>query len=275
MPLVTAERSGTWPEFVQHVSSLGPEWAFRGDLESGCLLSALERACLSWGVPLERAPAVERQLMREFQRHPEAHGLGLADDDDLSWYAAMQHYGSPTRLLDWTYSPFVAAHFALDHLLSALPSVEASAPPRAAVWALDTEALGPAVRRVLSDEDWALYRRKDSSAFKALYVDHDPPLRIVGAVNPVRLHERLSLQQGVFLCPGDARFPWVENLHALPIDDLGRVLRLLVLDREVLEPAFRDLARMNVTARSLFPGLDGYARSLLHRFRTLANQGGG
>jgi hypothetical protein len=272
MPLVPPERSSTWPEFVQQVSTLGSEWVFRGDLESGTLVSALERACQSWGVPLERGPAVERQLMREFQRHPEAHGLGLADDDDLSWYAAMQHYGTPTRLLDWTYSPFVAAHFAFDALLSALPCADTAVPPRAAVWALDTRALSRAVRQVLSEEDWALYQRKDSSAFSALYVDHDPPLRIVGAVNPVRLHERLSLQQGVFLCPGDARCRWVENLHALPIDDLNRALRLLVLDLPVLEPAFRDLARMNVTARSLFPGLDGYARSLLHRFRTLADQ---
>jgi hypothetical protein len=267
-PLVPPEYVESWPAFVQRVSGMGTEWVFRGDLASGTLVTALERACRSWGVPFERAPAVERHLMREFQRHPEADRLGLERDDALSWYAAMQHYGAPTRLLDWTYSPFVAAHFAFDRLLGSLPG---EPDPKAAVWALDTHALSAAVREVLSDEDWRHYTTRDSAAFRALYVDHDPPIRLIGAVNPLRLNERLSLQQGVFLCPGDARVRWVENLQALPLPSVDRVLRLLVLDVESLEPAFRELARMNVTARSLFPGLDGYARSLLHRFKLLAD----
>lgn len=42
------------------------------------------------------------------------------------------------------------------------------------------------------------------------------------------------------------------------------------MDFTVLDRAFSELARMNVTARSLLPGLDGYAKSLLHRFKFLA-----
>ncbi|MEQ1794264.1 MAG: hypothetical protein ABL970_08745 [Nitrospira sp.] len=81
----------SWSEFVTTVAELGPDWIFRGDLEGRGLVTALERACKSWKIPLKSAPEIERQLVREFKRHPEAAELGLEQNDDLSWYAAMQH----------------------------------------------------------------------------------------------------------------------------------------------------------------------------------------
>lgn len=136
------------------------------------------------------------------------------------------------------------------------------------MWALNTNKLTTALKGVLKDDDWDLYQRKDSAAFTALYVERSAPIVFIGAVNPLRLNERLSVQQGVFLCPGDVRRRWIENLDAL--GDTSQTIRRFVMDATVLDRAFHGLARMNVTARSLFPGLDGYAKSLLHRFKFLA-----
>ena len=79
------------------------------------LITGLERACkaVDDGTP---AAAREVAIVREFMRRAHHYLPDVPRDDNwLEWLALMQHHGAPTRLLDWTYSPSVAVHFALSH----------------------------------------------------------------------------------------------------------------------------------------------------------------
>jgi hypothetical protein len=270
MPFV--EKPVGWLEFVEEARELGRDWIFRGGLQHWALQTTLERACRTWGIPADRLPAAERRSVRDFQRHPEGQQLGLERPDYLGWFAVMQHYGAPSRLLDWSYSPFVAAHFAFDALFLDQSTVaEGEGQIRAKVWALDTGWLkNAALPRVLPrlELTWC-EDEKTPESFAKLYMEHDPRLAFVAPATPFILNRRLSRQQGTFLCPGDVSRPWMDNLNALAPGDDPAHTRSFVMTRASMPGAFEALGKMNVTARTLFPGLAGYAKSMHHRLKLL------
>jgi hypothetical protein len=84
-------------------------------------------------------------------------------------------------------------------------------------------------------------------------------------VNPFRLNERLVIQQGIFLCPGDVTLTFEENLAAvLPSPPHNALLQFVVGDSvDLRRRILWQLQHSNMNSATLFPGLDGFARSLV------------
>src|SRR5215475_8994349 len=114
-------RVETWEAFVQHITRAPySNWAFRGERdERWPLYSSLSRYLQGFGVAPAAWPEQERRIIRIFKRKAHQFLEQPPDsDDDFQWLALMQHHGAPSRLIDFTWSPYVAAFFALERTLA-------------------------------------------------------------------------------------------------------------------------------------------------------------
>src|SRR5262249_7829840 len=109
-------RLRSWEEYLSMISdSPYQHWAFRGQRDASApLYSALSRYFMSFHIDRRAWSDQEERILRVFKRKA-IHFLDHVPDkdDDFEWLAWMQDQGARTRLLDCSWSPYVAAFFAL------------------------------------------------------------------------------------------------------------------------------------------------------------------
>jgi len=258
VPCTTTELAD-WEEAKRCFSTFSGSWLFRGHAASHwSLVTSIERAT----APTQLRLNAEQGALGWFQQG--AHNYltnHWAPTSTLEWLALMQHHGTPTRLMDWTRSPFVAAFFAFE---DERPEADACA-----IWAIDAswcltqtkstiQNLGVDYSDIAGMSETSFYFRL-RDIFDDLLKPNVPPF--VCALGPARVHERLALQQGVFVFPGNGEMTFEDNLRAFEPVGLANHLHKLVLPRRLRVNALADLVLMNITRVSLFPGLDGFART--------------
>jgi hypothetical protein len=237
---------GSWNTDLQRFRS---PFAFRGlSRRTHTLSSSLVRLAGADGDPQR----IEIALLRNFRKY--AHGEAPHADSIWNWLALGQHRGLPTRLLDWTYSPLVALHFATEN--------PADFDDDGVVWCVNfveaNKCLPRRLRRIMEQEG-----------------SDTVTVEMLGTFPTLRAFDALSRQPFVVFMEPPAVDRRILNQHALfslmssasgRLDDWLREHPRLC--REVRVPAalkweIRDkLDQANVNERVLFPGLDGLSRWL-------------
>ena len=244
-------------------------WAYRGQKDDTWhLMTSLERFLNrnKGETGLVKRLEVEQRLLREFRRRYHHYSSSVpATSLDLEWLALMRHYGAPTRLLDFTYSLYVAAYFAVEDAED--DDVEHTEGKSCCVWGINIKWCEDTACELINRKGcngyWVklLVNEDTEHEFRNIFM-RTHPIDMVAPLNPFRLSERLTTQHGVFLCPGNVNKTFEENLKALPgWNDSHNVIRITIPIKRRGE-ILRELWNMNINRSSLFPGLDGFAGTL-------------
>jgi hypothetical protein len=230
------------------------------DRKSPSVRTSLERSIERFGVSPKEARGLEYKLLRDFKRRCHlVSPYSPATDNMMEWLALFRHFGGPSRLSDWTYSFWAAVYFALDRA-----DVVKHKNDICEVWALDgRDWLKRTGRRFPKLEAARTIHDSNSrEESEALFKIKKPGLWIM---NSFRLNDRLSVQQGAILVPLDVTRSFMDNLRAHApkrMDANHLAIYRIDLNIDQLKECLKELHRMNLTRATLYPGLDGLARSM-------------
>jgi hypothetical protein len=186
----------------------------------------------------------------------------------------MQHYGAPTRLLDWTASPYVAAYFA----------IESGDDTDGLIWVLNDWALGDRMREHYP-VDWSEWDRSlrppnnwsnVAKSFDSNRFFDETAVPQLFFFQPTRRSPRIVAQQGwlssslkLFADYETEIADWFDR-HKYNPEYQARYDTApwkywncrIVIPKEVKREFLRRLQTMNITASALFPGVDGLGKSV-------------
>jgi len=229
-----------WLDFLEFIALRNDRWTFFRGLSSIDHRNVPGVARPDKSPPGGWRPDIEQRLFQDFKAMAQNYEPGL-NFNDLDWLAVAQHSGLPTRLLDWTENPLVAAWFAVQD-----EKVHMPAPPSRRRTPL------PAVVHVITVNP------------RAIVTDPDP---FVGPPEPVLVRappraRRITAQHGLFSLHRDLGTIW-------DLDSDARILHRAFEIPHASKPAFRGaLDQLGFNRHRLMVDLDGLCATLAWRYRS-------
>lgn len=237
----------SWFEPIQRFRS---PFVFRG---SACATFDLRSGLLRIAGSSKEARRLEPHLLRSFRKYAQADAL--AGESIWRWLALAQHHGLPTRLIDWTWSPLVALHFATENLnLYSRDGV---------VLSVDTfkarDFLPRKLKKIIDKEETGVFSIEmlDSASASLSAFDELHQSEFVAFLDPPSLDSRIVNQFAAFSIMNDAGARLDSWLREHP-----ELYRKIIIPAKLKWEIRDKLDQANVAERMLFPGLDGLCRWL-------------
>lgn len=188
---------------------------------------------------------LERRTQEEFERQRHLHDTTYATEEPSEkikhLWAFMRHHGAPTRVLDWTISPYVALYFAVRERFG----------EDAQIWWVSGNALVDRVRDRFSDEDqsitFAPSKKRDLLIFTRIKY---PTARAVAQQG------MLSMCENIYGNHADVIANYFKDSPS------GRWLGTILIPAKAKRDILLRLRAANIHGGSLFPDLEGLAASM-------------
>jgi len=229
-----------WDTYKAYVSTLKPRrYLFRGQEGPWRLRTSFHR---TGRADLSRFLNEDIGVLHRHLSASTRHVFNLQIPDENGAFCNMvQHHGYPTPLLDWTYSPYVAAFFAYRKFSN---EKAAAAEPNAKVRVL-----------VFDQLQW----KKDWN--QILVLVHPGLYFSIGEFIAIE-NERMIPQQSASTV---TNIDDIESYIRSKESDTKKYISAIDLPVQDRKRVIRDLRYMGITAGSLFPGLDGACEELTER----------
>lgn len=186
--------------------------------------------------------------------------LKYKPETDWDWLFLMQHYGVPTRLLDWSEDALIALAFTVEQRTSDDAYLE-----DACVWLLDPFELNkqfnafkdykfiPNIEEERIKEHFGIKPRHLLTGSSMYNMKH--PIAVIGSMNS----DRIIAQKGVFTLfpqPSDD----LKALEETPNNEL--FLKKIIINKASINNIKNELIRFGITENSLYPSLDSIAKEI-------------
>jgi hypothetical protein len=248
-------------QFLMYVNALADEWRgpkgerielwFRGQNQKQIPKPSLYRGEF-------KSKSGDSELRIEFERRGKQFSRDRSPADHWERYFLMQHFGTPTRLLDWTDGALLALYFSLRRVIT-----EGSTQKRAVVWALDPFSLNKLVMKW--KETIALPGWKEVKP----WLPKDPlaalQRRYPVAIDPTHIDLRLAVQRSHFTLFGRDK-SGLESLARRKRKEL-RLARIVVKGRKNIRRIVEELEVCGVRETSVFLDLEGLSREIADEWR--------
>lgn len=269
-------RVENWSDAVSIAKNLD-RWLFRGQkCADWSLKTSVERAFEFRNLDLKYLTTFEQISLIDFKKIAHNFSEKIPGDDDLiSWLALIQHYGGPTRLLDFTESFYIAVYFALKNSTKSC-----------AVWGINRPKLMERLPKIIKTVLSSLLPKTQVDPLPSEFlnvliqsaINSDIKEKFIFTAAPKRLNERQYMQQGLSVIPSNLGNGFMDTLlnsfgetcfmpkeigfnklnEKEPFSNLDEIYVIkIIIDQKCFLDARRELNKMSINSLSLFRGLDG------------------
>ena len=271
-----------YPNFFQYIQNfyyekfintneINKTWLFKGHSNSEWKLqSMIERSFDNYNLKADKYFNTEQKIIREFKR--KAHNLlrQVPDEENIfEWLSLMRHYGAPCRLLDFTYSFFVALFFAIEQMIFK----DSTSSSECSIYALNLKLFD------LEDNVFSKKYKIKSEIKKNLITANKNSDKIIDSfifnekndnsfvfhITPYLLNERVIIQQGTFLIPWNINKNFEDNLEKNREirNDKKFIKKIKIrMNKDERKEIIHGLHRMNINLSTLYPDIEGFSKSL-------------
>ena len=244
-------------DLINKLLNYKSHWIFRGQRDSSWgLTPGIERMFVGSPYLEEFYLAVERKQIAWFLKSAH-HYAGFEDvgKHKLEILSLMQHHGIPTRLIDFTLSPFVALFFAVDDFVPIKGK-------KFSIWCVNFREImkisGKILYKKYTDAKYAGQLNSPELMFDEI---NSKGSNLLWVGEQQKMNLRLHKQQGTFLFQSKLDCKFSDGLSNF-IKDNDDLVHKYDIPSELYFESIEMLAKMSINHASIYPGIDGFCKQI-------------